>query len=396
MTPILDVDPMEVRMSLARCVGCWLVASAVVGAAFAGTEYAQEETRTPAKPPTGLPNPYRLVPGWPTLPKSMIGPGGRKWGEVIRVHLGPDGHIWVFQRCFNDKPAGDATCLNRGDANPPILEFDPSGRLLKSLGVGLFAHPHGFTVDRGGNLWASDTNDVASILGMPARNADGVTMGQEVLKLSPAGKVLMVIGKEGMAGNGPDTFDRPTGVAVAPNGDVFVTDGHSPNTLKSARVVKFTKDGTFIKAWGKMGSDPGDFKEPHDIYIGGSQERVYVADRQNDRIQVFDQEGKFIAAWPQFGQPSSVYVDKDDNIFVGSVFNDPTAKKGQLRGIVIGNAKDGSLKAFIPDPADLDKMTDTGTSASGIAEDSQGNIYAADVGANNLRKYACVRKAPCI
>jgi len=221
-------------------------------------------------------------------------------------------------------------------------------------------------------------------------------MGQEVLKLSPAGKVLMVIGKEGMAGNGPDTFDRPTGVAVAPNGDVFVTDGHSPNTLKSARVVKFTKDGTFIKAWGKMGSDPGDFKEPHDIYIGGSQERVYVADRQNDRIQVFDQEGKFIAAWPQFGQPSSVYVDKDDNIFVGSVFNDPTAKKGQLRGIVIGNAKDGSLKAFIPDPADLDKMTDTGTSASGIAEDSQGNIYAADVGANNLRKYACVRKAPCI
>ena len=396
MTPILDVDPMEVRMSLARRVGCWLVASAVVGAAFAGTEYAQEQTRSPAKPPTGLPNPYRLVPGWPTLPKSMIGPGGRKWGEVIRVHLGPDGHIWVFQRCFNDKPAGDATCLNRGDANPPILEFDPSGRLLKSLGVGLFAHPHGFTVDRGGNLWASDTNDVASILGMPARNADGVIMGQEVLKLSPAGKVLMVIGKEGTAGNGPDTFDRPTGVAVAPNGDVFVTDGHSPNTLKSARVVKFTKDGTFIKAWGKMGSDPGDFKEPHDIYIGGSQERVYVADRQNDRIQVFDQEGKFIAAWPQFGQPSSVYVDKDDNIFVGSVFNDPTAKKGQLRGIVIGNARDGSLKAFIPDPADLDKMTDTGTSASGIAEDSQGNIYAADVGANNLRKYACVRKAPCI
>jgi 6-bladed beta-propeller protein len=383
-------------MSPGDRVAFWLIVSAVVVAASAVTESGQEETQSAAKPPINLPNPYRLVRGWPTLPKSMAGPHGHKWGEVIRVHVGPDGHIWVFQRCFNDEPAGNATCVNRGDANPPILEFDPSGRLLKSFGVGLFAHPHGFTVDQDGNLWASDTNEDASILGMSAKNADGVVMGQEVLKLSPTGKVLMTIGTEGITGNGPDTFDRPTGVAVARNGDVFVTDGHSPNRLKSARVVKFTKDGKFIKAWGKMGSDPGDFKEPHDIYIGGSQERVYIADRQNNRIQVFDQDGKFIAAWPQFGQPSSVYVDKDDNIFVGSVFNDPTAKKGQLRGIVIGNVKDGSLKAFIPDPADLDKMTDTGTSASGIAEDAQGNIYAADVGANNLRKYVCVRKAPCL
>jgi hypothetical protein len=123
---------------------------------------------------------------------------------------------------------------------------------------------------------------------------------------------------------------------------------------------------------------------------------VYVADRRNNRIEVFDQDGKFIAAWPQFGQPSSVYVDKNDNIFVGSTFQDPTAEQGQLRGIVIGNAKDGSLKAFIPDPTDLGKMTDTGTSASGIAEDDQGNIYAGDVGANNLRKYECVKKAPCL
>jgi hypothetical protein len=231
---------------------------------------------------------------------------------------------------------------------------------------------------------------------MPAKNANGALMGQEVLKLSPTGMVLMVIGKQGVTGNGPDTFDRPTGVAVAPNGDVFVADGHYPNKLNSGRVVKFTKDGKFIKAWGKVGSDPGDFDEPHDIYIGGSQQHVYVADRRNNRIEVFDQDGKFIAAWPQFGQPSSVYVDKNDNIFVGSTFQDPTAEQGQLRGIVIGNAKDGSLKAFIPDPTDLGKMTDTGTSASGIAEDDQGNIYAGDVGANNLRKYECVKKAPCL
>jgi hypothetical protein len=383
-------------MSLAGRVGFGLMACAVLVAAFAVTEYAQEQTQDAVRPPTNLPNPYRLVPDWPTLPEGMTGPKGHKWGEVIRVNVAPDGNIWVFQRCFGDTPHGDATCLNRGDAYPPILEFNPSGKLLKSFGVGLFAHPHGFTVDPDGNLWTSDTNDEATILGMPATNAEGVVMGQEALKFSPTGKILMMIGKEGVTGNGPDTFDRPTGVAVARNGDIFVADGHSPNKLNSSRIVKFTKDGKFIKTWGKMGSDPGDFKEPHDISIGGSEERVYVADRGNNRIQVFDLDGNFIAAWPQFGQASSVFVDKDDSIFAGTAFKDPTAKKGQTRGIVIGNAKDGSLKAFIPDPYDLDKLTDTGSSGSGIAEDAQGNVYIGDIGANNLRKYACVQKAPCI
>ena len=117
---------------------------------------------------------------------------------------------------------------------------------------------------------------------------------------------------------------------------------------------------------------------------------MYVADRKNNRIQVFDQDGNFIAAWKQFGQPSSVFVGKDDTIYVGASFPDPAAKKGELRGIVVGNAKDGSLKAFIPDPADPDKL-DVGTSASGIAADDAGTIYAADVAAHNLRKYVKVK-----
>jgi DNA-binding beta-propeller fold protein YncE len=270
------------------------------------------------------------------------------------------------------------------------LEFDPSGKLLKSFGVGLFAYPHGFTIDGDGNLWVSDVNDEATVLGMSAKNTDGVLMGQEVLKLSQAGKVLMMIGKEGVSGNGPDTFDRPTGVAVAANGDIFVADGHAPNQHESARVVKFSKDGRFIKTWGHKGAAPGDFDEPHDIFVGGSEGRVYVADRRNSRIQVFDQDGHFIAAWKQFGQPSSVFVSKDDTIYVGASFHDPAAKKGELRGIVVGSAKDGVLKAFIPDPADPDKL-DVGTTASGIAADESGTIYAADVAAHNLRKYIKVR-----
>ena len=227
---------------------------------------------------------------------------------------------------------------------------------------------------------------------MSAKNASGVVMGQEVLKLSPAGEVLMMIeaAKKAWSGNGLDTFDRPTGVAVAPNGDVFVTDGHMPNQHNSARVVKFSKDGRFIKTWGHRGAAPGDFDEPHDIFIGGSEGHVYIADRRNNRIQVFDQDGNFITSWRQFGQPSSVFVGKDDTIYVGASFPDPVAKKGELRGIVVGNAKDGSLKAFIPDPADPDKL-DVGTSASGIAADDAGSIFAADVAAHNLRKYIKVK-----
>jgi NHL repeat-containing protein len=348
---------------------------------------AAQAQQTAYPKPTDLPNPYRLVEGWPTLPQSM---NGGRWGEVIRVHVAGDGNIWVFHRCFNVVPPGSATCVNRGEANPPILQFDPSGRLLKSFGASLFAYPHGFTVDDDGYLWATDVNDGETVLGMSARNAQGVVMGQEVLKMSPDGKILMTLGREGVASTGADGFDRPTGVAVAPNGDIFVSDGHSPNRFGTARIVKFSRDGKFIKEWGHKGAAPGDFDEPHDLFLGGSQNRIYVADRKNNRIQVFDRDGNFIAAWHQFGQPSSVFVGHDDTIYVGASFRDPNAKKGELRGIVIGDARDGSLKAFIPDPSDLDKVV-RGTSASGIAADSAGSIYAADVGTQGLRKYVKVR-----
>jgi DNA-binding beta-propeller fold protein YncE len=219
-----------------------------------------------------------------------------------------------------------------------------------------------------------------------------------VLKISPSGKVLMTIGTPGVRGTGTNTFDQPTGVSIGANGDVFVTDGHSGNQSKAGRVMKFSRDGTFIKSWGRMGTEQGNFRDPHDLYVGGSKGYVYVADRQNNRIQVFDQDGNFITAWRQFGQPSSVYVDTQDNIYVGATYQDPS--RGSVnqastapndRAIVIGSAMTGELKYLIPDPGDLSKMPDTGTSASGIAVDAQGNIYAADVGFNNLRKYVRTR-----
>jgi DNA-binding beta-propeller fold protein YncE len=331
---------------------------------------------------TELPNPYRLVDGWPTLPKSM---NGGQWGELIRADIDPRGNIWVFHRCFNTVPAGFATCVGRPE--PPILEFDPSGKLLTSFGGGMFAFPHGFTVDTEENIWASDANASETVLGMSAKDSNGVVRGHQVFKFNPAGKMLMTLGKEGVAGNGPDTFDQPSGIAIAPNGDIFVTDGHGKND----RIVKFSKDGRFIKTWGHHGAGPGEFDQPHDISIGGSQGRVYVADRSNSRVQVFDQDGNFIAGWKQFGRPSAVYVSKDDTFYVSDSQSNSTVNPGLLRGITVGSAKDGSLRAFIPDPdlaqADVNRIS----GASGIVADANGAIYAADVGPHRLRKYVKVR-----
>src|ERR1700730_17015085 len=179
---------------------------------------------------TQLPNPYRLVENWPTLPASM---NGGRWGELIRADIDPKGNIWVFHRCFNTVPAGSATGVGRPE--PPILEFDPSGKLLSSFGVGVFAFPHGFTVDSQGNVWATDANFNETVLGMSAKDSNGVVRGHQVFKFTLTGTLLMTLGKKGVAGNSPDTFDQPSGVAVAANGDVFVTDGHGKND----RVVKF-------------------------------------------------------------------------------------------------------------------------------------------------------------
>jgi sugar lactone lactonase YvrE len=352
-----------------------LIAVLAVIAAFGAAAHAQQAQYSKQ---SQLPNPYRLVEDWPTLPESM---NGGHWGELIRADIDPKGNIWVFHRCFNTVPAGAATCVGRTD--PPILEFDPSGKLLTSFGSGLFAFPHGFTVDEQGYIWASDANASETVLGMSAKGPSGVVRGQQVFKMSPRGKVLMTLGKPGVAGNGRDTFDQPSGIAIAPNGDIFVTDGHGKND----RVVKFDRNGRFIKTWGHHGSGPGEFDQPHDISIGGSEGHVFVADRSNSRVQIFDQDGNFIAAWKQFGRPSAVYVSKDDTLYVSDSQSNSTVNPGMLRGITIGSAKDGSLSAFIPDPdlaqADVNRIS----GASGIVADDKGTIYAADVGPHKLRKY---------
>jgi sugar lactone lactonase YvrE len=306
--------------------------------------------------PNAQPNPYHLVENWAQLP------AGLAWGAVISVDPLPDGDMVAFQR-----------------TDPPLLIFDASGKLVKSFGDGMFVQPHGLTVDREGFIWATD-----------AQGKDG--KGQRVFKFSRDGKVLMTLGKAGVAGDGEDTFNGPTDVAIALNGDIFVSDGHVNN-----RVVKFSKDGKFIKAWGKKGSGPGEFNLPHTLAFD-AKGRLYVGDRSNSRIQIFDQDGKYLDEWKQFSRPSGIFITKDGTILVADSDSNNTTNPGWKRGIRIGNIKDGRVTAFIPDtnpnPDSTERWYPGGPTIAitsgpeGVAMDAKGNVYGAEVGPRSLKKYA--------
>jgi sugar lactone lactonase YvrE len=292
-------------------------------------------------------NPYHEVEGWPQLPANL------KLGAVISVDVDAKGNVWVFHR-----------------NQPPILEFDPSGKLLTSFGTDMFVQPHGMTIDRQGNLWVTDAQD-----------KDG--KGQQVFKFSPQGKVLMTLGKAGVAKEGPDTFNGPSDVVIAPNGNIFVSDGHVANA--NGRIVKFSKDGKFIKAWGKKGTGPGEMDTPHSITMD-SRGRLFVADRGNSRIQIFDQDGHFLAEWRQFGRPSGVFIDKKDNIYVVDSQSNATLNPGFKRGLRVGSAKDGKVTALVPfiEP-DSDKNNNAGM--EGVSADAMGNIYVGETTTMMLKKY---------
>jgi sugar lactone lactonase YvrE len=334
------------------------VASAAI-AVFWGGEARGQASYPP--PNDHLPNPYVTVPHWAQLPD------GRAWGATAGVDVAPNGHIWAYDRC------GANSCAD--SMLDPIVEFDASGKPLRKFGAGLFAQPHGIFVDKQGNVWVTD--DQVS--------KDG-KKGAQVFKFSPEGKILMTLGKAGVRGEGPDTFGAPSDVVVAPNGDIFVADGHNGCNCPNARIVKFTKDGKFIKAWGEHGTGPGEFDGPHALAFD-SKGRLFVGDRSNNRIQIFTQDGKFLAQWKQFGRPSGIFIDKNDTIYVSDSESREEEGYGHNpgchRGIRIGSVKDGKVTAFIPDP---DPKGPSST-AEGVAADQQGNVYGAENGPKDLKKY---------
>jgi len=369
-------------------------ALAATFALIATSLFAQSDV----KPTNDLPNPYQTVTDFFKLPE------GRKWGSTSAIDVDKDGtSIWVAERCGENKCADASGKMSPLD---PVLKFDASGKLVKSFGAGMIAFAHGIHVDRDGNIWVTDGNDNRPVAARGRGRADAPpppsappapeagTVGHQVIKFSPEGNVLLRLGKAGVAGNPPEALTEPNDVVVAPNGDIFVAEGHAgqnqnapPDTV--ARISKFSKDGKFIKSWGKLGSGPGEFRTPHSLALD-SRGRLFVADRGNVRLQIFDQDGKFLEETKAFSRLSGIYIDKTDMLYGADSESSVTSHPGfWKRGIRIGSAKDLKPLYLIPDPDNPDPTkTTSGTSAAeGVVVDAKGNVYGAEVGPRAVKRY---------
>lgn len=315
-------------------------------------------------------NPYQVIYHWGELPD------GREMGVVTGVHPDPDGeHMWIVERCGTNQCAGSDL--------PPIHKLDKDGRVVKSIGAGLFAWPHGFDLDSEGNLWVTE--------GAPQGDARGAAgfalgMGHQVLKLNQDGEVLMRLGEAGVGGDDATHFNGPAAVLVAPNGEVWIADGHRGG---NNRVLKFSADGELLLQLGggidSLSREVGKFNDPHDLKMD-SQGRIFVADRGNNRIQIFDQTGELLSIWTQFGRPSGIWIDENDKIFVADGMSGDQWNPGWQRGIRIGDARTSWITDFIPDYEVQD-----GSGIEFLATDAEGNIYAGQVGRQRFEKYVRVR-----
>ena len=307
-----------------KSVSMWLLSLGVVVALGASSGRA-ESTEAPADDAAQDQKfgSYQMVEDWITGPEDI--------GGVSGVTADDEGNIYAFRR----------------DANN-VWNLDPAGKLVKEWGQDIAMWTHSIRIDHEGYIWTVDGQ------------------GHQVKKWSPdASELLMTLGGYDVAGDGPDTFNRPTDVAVAPNGDFFVSDGYV-----NTRVAKFDRTGAFIKDWGGAGTEPGQFNTVHSITID-SRNRVLVADRENRRVQIFDLEGNFLDQWTHLGTPYALFLTKDDRLFVADGVNGK---------VWIADASDGTLLGVIEGTEGI----------HWVAVDLSGNVYAASNRSHYLRKYAKV------
>lgn len=323
-------------------------------------------------PVNDLPNPYTTVEDHLKMPE------GREWGSTSAVHIDIDGtSVWVAERCG----ANVGACVANKDVDP-IMKFDADGNMVTSFGAGMITWPHGIEVDDEGNVWVTDARDNSGA----GTDTEGVEVyGHQVHKFSPTGHHLMTLGMPGGARD-PGYLFQPNDVLVAPDGHIFVAEGHSNAEDSTARVLKFSPSGDLVTTWGSYGTGPEEFMQPHALALD-SEGRLFIADRSNDRIQIYSQDGELLDTWYQFSRNSGLFIDENDVLYAadsesGSV--NPDHGDWQ-RGIRVGSARTGEVQYFIPDPQPDCRGTCT---AEGVTVDSNGVIYGAEVGpVGGIKRY---------
>ena len=267
----------------------------------------------------------------PPIEHPLTLPSGRELGWVMGIDIDRNGRdIWVLDTC-----GGELTACTESAADP-VMKFNASGKFVSGFGRNLLAHPHGLYIDPEGNVWIVDGFGA----GPPSAR------GHQVFKFRPDGTLLMALGTPGVTGRTAATFNAPSDVVVARNGDIFVADGHGG--ASNDRIVKFSKDGRFLMEFGAKGKGPGQFENTHSLALDSSG-RLFVADRGNDRIQIFDQQGRFLDEWRQFGTPSEIFIDRNDTMYVADSQSGTKVNPQMQQGIYIGSARDGRITTFIPD-----------------------------------------------
>ena len=281
---------------------------------------------------TGPTLPHKLVANWGQLEP------GWNLGECSGVDVDKNDNVWVF---------------NRG--KHPVIQFDKSGKVLKAWDDVPVMSSHGIRVAPDGNIWAVDV------------------AGHRVFTFNPMGRILQVIGQPGGKAGTMETkdgFNRPTGVAFAADGSFYVSDGY-----ENSRVVKFSKDGVYLKQWGEKGTGDGQFRTVHDVTVD-NKGRVYVADRENHRVQIFDGDGKLLDKWTGIGSPWGLYyVAKENAIYMVDGYANRIVKlnlEGQILGV---------LSSYGKTPGKLDF-------AHNVAVDSTGAIYVAEIKNWRVQKWA--------
>lgn len=354
-----------------------VLTAAVVSLVPAAVQAQRPGTTAPAEqsdvePVNNLPNPYETVRSWGELPD------GREWGSVSAVHVDADGeHVWAGDRCGANSCAGSDV--------DPIVKLDPDGNVVESFGAGLLLWPHGMEVDEEGNVWVADARGPRDQ--EVEQYPDAAGLGHQVIKFSPEGEVLMVIGTPGEAGDPPNRLTEPNDVLVAPDGSIFIAEAHNAQFMDQdgpdaiGRISKWSPDGELITTFGSWGYEDGQFRGPHALAMD-SRGRLFVADRGNRRIQIFDQDGNHLDTWYQFSRISGLFIDDDDVLYAIDSESGPNYNPGWRKGLRIGSAETGEVWYFIREHMSerASGMGGYGSMGEGVTADENGNIYAGEVG----------------